>query len=65
MRLACFFIPLFPLAARLRSEPELLGEAVAVTEGNGSAAHVVVASKRARKAGIRAGCAATCSEATL
>ncbi|MBI2215065.1 MAG: hypothetical protein HYU52_15560, partial [Acidobacteria bacterium] len=55
MRIACFLIPLFPLAARLRSEPELRGEAAAVTEGNGTAARVVAATKRARKAGIRAG----------
>ncbi|MFA6958974.1 MAG: DNA polymerase Y family protein [Thermoanaerobaculia bacterium] len=55
MRIACFLIPLFPLAARLRSEPELRGEAAAVTEGNGNAARVVAATRRARKSGIRAG----------
>jgi protein ImuB len=55
MRLACFHIPLFPLAARLRAEPELLSEAVVITEGSGSAAHVVAASRRARRSGIRAG----------
>jgi protein ImuB len=55
MRLACFHIPLFPLAARLRAEPELLSAAVVITEGSGSAAHVVAASRRARKSGIRAG----------
>jgi protein ImuB len=54
-RIACLFIPLFPLAARLRSEPELAGEAVAVCEGNGSAAKVVGASRPARKSGIRSG----------
>ncbi len=55
MRIACFLIPLFPLAARLRSEPELRGEAAAVTEGNGNAARVVAATRRARKSGIRPG----------
>ena len=55
MRVACFYIPMFPLAARLRSEPELLNEAVAIVEGNGSNAHVVVATRRARKKGIRPG----------
>jgi protein ImuB len=55
MRLACLLVPLFPLAARLRSEPELMGEAVAVCEGNGSAARVVAASRRAREKGVRAG----------
>ena len=54
-RLACLFVPLFPLAARLRSEPELKGEAVAVFEGNGNAARVVAASRRAREKGVRAG----------
>jgi protein ImuB len=52
-RIACLFIPLFPLAARLRSEPELAGEAVVVCEGNGSAARVIGASRPARKTGVR------------
>lgn len=55
MRLACIMIPLFPLAARLRSEPELVPEAVALVEGNGTAAHVAMATRRARKAGVRPG----------
>jgi protein ImuB len=55
MRLACLFVPLFPLAARLRSEPELKGEAVVIFEGNGNAARVVTASRKARKVGIEAG----------
>ena len=54
-RLACFFVPMFPLAARLRSEPELLQEAMAVVDGNGNNAHVVAATRRARKKGVRAG----------
>jgi protein ImuB len=52
-RIACLFIPLFPLAARLRAEPELAGEAVVVCEGNGSAARVIGASRPARKSGVR------------
>src|SRR5438128_431347 len=55
MRIACFFVPMFPLAARLRSEPELLQEAVAIVEGNGNNAHVVAATRRARKKGIGSG----------
>jgi len=55
MRLACLSIPLFPLAARLRCEPELDGEAVAVLEGNGPTARIVAASRRARRAGVVAG----------
>jgi len=54
-RIACVLIPLFPLAARLRSEPDLKGEAAAVFEGNGHAARVVAATRPARKAGVRAG----------
>ena len=55
MRLACVAVPLFPLAARLRSEPDLKGEAVAVCEGNGNAARIVAASRRAREKGVGAG----------
>lgn len=54
-RIACLIVPLFPLAARLRSEPELVQEAVAIVEGNGNAARVVAATRRARKGGVRAG----------
>lgn len=55
MRIACLFVPLFPLAARLRSEPDLLQEAVAIVDGSGNAAHVVAATRRARTKGIRPG----------
>jgi protein ImuB len=55
MRLACLFVPLFPLAARLRSEPDLKGESVAVFEGNGNAARLIAATRKARKAGLEAG----------
>lgn len=55
MRIASLYVPLFPLAARLRSEPDLLNEAVAIVEGNGNNAHVVAATRRARKKGIRPG----------
>lgn len=55
MRVACLFAPLFALAARLRSEPNLRGEAVAVCEGNGTAARITAASRPARQAGVRAG----------
>src|SRR6266540_3700492 len=53
--LACLFVPLFPLAARLRSEPDLKGEALAVFEGNGNAARVVAAARKAREKGIQPG----------
>ena len=54
-RLACFYVPMFVLAARLRSEPDLLNEAVAIVEGNGNNAHIVAATRRARKKGIHPG----------
>ena len=53
--IACLFVPLFPLAARLRSEPELKDEPVAVCEGNGSAARIVAATRKARRAGVEPG----------
>jgi protein ImuB len=55
MRLACLTVPLFPLAARLRCEPELRGEAVAILDGSGPTARLVAASRRARQAGVAAG----------
>jgi protein ImuB len=53
--LACLYIPLFPLAARLRSEPDVKGEAVAVFEGNGNAARVIAATRKAREKGLQPG----------
>ena len=54
-RIACFYVPMFPLAARLRSEPDLLQEALAIIEGNAQNAHVIAATRRARTKGIRPG----------
>jgi protein ImuB len=54
-RLACFYVPMFVLAARLRSEPDLFNEAVGIVEGNGSNAHIVAATRRARTKGIQPG----------
>jgi protein ImuB len=54
-RLACLFVPMFPLAARLRSEPDLREEALVIVEGSGSHVHLIAAARRARKMGIRAG----------
>jgi len=54
-RLACFHVPLFILAARLRSEPDLVDGAVVIVEGNGAASHVVAATRRARRQGIGVG----------
>lgn len=65
MRLGCLTIPLFPLAARLRSEPELASEAVAVTTGDGAAARVVAATRRARQSGVRPGLSLTQARARM
>ena len=46
---------MFPLAARLRSEPDLRDSALAIVEGNGNNVHVVAATRRARKTGISSG----------
>lgn len=54
-RVACFLVPMFCLAARLRSEPDLRDTALVITAGNGSHAHVAAATRRARKQGVRAG----------
>jgi len=54
-RIACLAVPLFPLAARLRSEPELAAEALAVVAGDGERARVVAATRRARRAGVEPG----------
>lgn len=54
-RIACFSVPMFPLAARLRSEPDLLQEAVAIVDGTANNAHVVAATRRARMKGVRPG----------
>ncbi|HUP43695.1 MAG TPA: DNA polymerase Y family protein [Thermoanaerobaculia bacterium] len=54
-RIACLTVPLFPLAARLRSEPELKDEALAVLEGQGDRARVVAATRTVRRSGIRPG----------
>lgn len=55
LRLACLLVPLFPLAARLRSEPDLAREALGVFEGNGNTARLVAATRAARRAGLTAG----------
>ena len=54
-RIACLVAPCFPLAARLRSEPELNGQAIVVCEGNGTAARVVAVSRAAWRFGLRPG----------
>lgn len=54
-RIACLSIPLFPLAARLRQEPELREEPLVMLQKNGEVAYVVAATRTARRAGLSAG----------
>lgn len=54
-RMACLSVPLFPLAAWLRSEPELREDAAAVFEGRGQTARLVGATRAARRHGVAAG----------
>ena len=54
-RIACFFIPAFPLAARLRSDPALKHQPLALIDGQGAAARVVAALPRVLEAGIMPG----------
>ena len=54
-RLACLIIPNFPLAALVRTDPNLVGVPLALTEGSGAHARVVATSAR----GVRRGHTAT------
>ncbi len=54
-RIACIFAPCFPLAARLRAEPDLSGKPVVICRGNGTAARVVAVSRAAWRFGLRPG----------
>src|SRR4029453_14991784 len=56
-RLACLYVPLFPLAARLRSEPELRSEALGILEAHGPRARVTAANRGApgKRVGGRGG----------
>ncbi len=64
-RIACITTPLFPLAARLRSEPELFDEALAIFEGNAHNARVVAATRLARQAGVTPGLTLTQARALM
>jgi protein ImuB len=55
MRIACLYVPDFPLAALLRLQPELCGRAVAVVDGSGPRAKVVAVSSRAARSGVAVG----------
>jgi len=55
LRLACLYVPDFPLAAVWRVDPDLRGAAVAVVDGHGPRATVLAVSLKAAQRGVRAG----------
>ncbi|MGE0520785.1 MAG: hypothetical protein AB7N53_17060 [Candidatus Binatia bacterium] len=59
MRVACLFVPDFPLAAHWRAEPELRGAPVVVAEGPGARARLVACAPEAVRQGIAPGLSAT------
>ncbi|HEV8579564.1 MAG TPA: DNA polymerase Y family protein [Thermoanaerobaculia bacterium] len=54
-RIACLAAHSFSLAARLRAEPELRGESLAILHRDGTMERVAAASRPARRAGVRPG----------
>jgi protein ImuB len=55
MRLACLFVPDFPLAAVLRAEPELRGEPVVIADGQGPRARLLAVAAAAARHGVTSG----------
>ena len=55
MRLACLYVPDFPLAAVCRVEPDLCGTAVVVVSGHGPRATVLAVSPEAAQRGVGTG----------
>jgi len=55
MRLACLYVPDFPLAALLRAHPDLRGEAVVVADSMSPKAKVVAVSPAATRRGVGVG----------
>ena len=55
MRIACIYLPSFPLQAHVRAAPHLAGTSLAVSDGAAHGARVVVCSRAAWTDGIRPG----------
>ena len=55
MPFACIFVPDFPVEARLRAEPELRSQAVAVLEGKAPLQKIFAANEKARGTGVSPG----------
>jgi protein ImuB len=52
MRLACLYVPDFPLVALLRAEPDLIGAPAAVADGPGPRAQLLALSPEAARRGV-------------
>lgn len=55
MRIACLYVPSFPLAAHLRVNPAWRHEALAIADGKGNAARIISLSPRAASLGLSRG----------
>jgi protein ImuB len=55
MRLACLYVPDFPLAAVLRTQPDLHGERLAIADGQGPRAKILAVSAEAARYGVTSG----------
>ncbi len=53
-RIACVYLPAFPLQVQVRAKPQLVGQAVAIAEPSGRHA-IVCVSRAARDGGVRPG----------
>lgn len=70
MRIACLHVPAFPLAVWYRTDPELRGRCVAVTDGRGSRSRIVAVSPEAQGRAVSVGAtavqaAAVCADLVL
>lgn len=54
-RIACLAVPVLPLQAVLRAEPQLLGSTLVVIAGSGERSPILAAALAARQRGVRAG----------
>lgn len=63
MRIACVYLPSFPLQAHIRLAPHLAGTSMAVTDGAMTGARIVTCSRAAWAEGVRPGMSAATARA--
>lgn len=63
MRIACVYLPSFPLQAHIRQAPHLAGTSLAVADGVATSASIIACSRAAWADGIRPGMAVTTARA--